>query len=255
MLRVRLAKIDAEMEDLQAKLLDRLAEAREPALRSIVYHILTILLEATAGIVIEYHRPTPGSPPFSQYEKLLECWLSRAGSLPLDLDLSPLRTYRVFTALAPYFGESRSLSCALPSSLQLKAIQGCRPLLKRLTVLRHGGNLPSPFTAFSEATQLRELTHFQCWGYSPPQCVEILRHTRNLEPLLLGLTDSFSVTRLAPLYLNHLHTLKFFLDMGPRPKLNILAAITVPALKHLAIAISEAALSKLRALLDRSGCQ
>ncbi|KAJ6569276.1 hypothetical protein B0H19DRAFT_1350209 [Mycena capillaripes] len=141
-LRVRLADIDAEMTELQARL-DHLAMVRIPvaeALQSIVYPILTIPPEITAEIFLHHVADHPLRLPYSYAnlngppllacicrtwrqialnlqviwsditveriatESLLQCCLARAGGslLTLDMDFRGENPERLFTAAAQY---------------------------------------------------------------------------------------------------------------------------------------------------------
>ncbi|KAJ7502113.1 hypothetical protein B0H11DRAFT_2367132 [Mycena galericulata] len=136
---------------------------------------------------------------------LLQRWISRAGSHPLDLELfgSPILSTpaAILSHLAHYSHQWRSLrlSFHLPSSFPNDKIQGQVPCLTKLTINMIGGyNVPEVVTAFRDAPRLRDVQLFgaSCRSLSLPwiqltslnfsgetlsNCVEILEQTPNLE--------------------------------------------------------------------------
>ncbi|KAJ7139239.1 hypothetical protein C8R44DRAFT_847339 [Mycena epipterygia] len=186
---------------------------------------------------------------------LLECWLSRAGSHPLDLRIfrsSSGLTSKIFTLLSNYSSQWRTLGVTLdrPFSFPNEEIQARIPCLEKLvvTIIAEGDGVPVKITAFSVAPRLREarlsgaslrwislpwvqLTHLEFSLESLSACFEILKQTPMLESLVVYLpygTDPPS----ALLTLAHLHTLKFDHDRDGA----LLACLTLPALKTLELA-------------------
>ncbi|KAJ6509102.1 hypothetical protein DFH09DRAFT_1436700 [Mycena vulgaris] len=267
-LRIRLAEIDSEIGELQARL-DHLAVTRKPvadALESIVYPILTVPPEITTEIFIHYIAlnplvdlhdsrsgplllasicrtwrsiainlrpiwsriqisPTPQS--LSSTKELLQCWLPRAGSHPLDLDIdtSADGVDDLINALAPSSTQWRNFCFRpkLPIVLPISDLQGCIPLLRKLSVIPgvlyemdDAPNLP-PITAFLEAPQLRDI--LDRTSYLETLCLSRIWVSTRDEPLPLA-------------RLEYLHTLILELDWDG---LRLFDRIVCPALKCLSL--------------------
>ncbi|KAJ7433443.1 hypothetical protein B0H11DRAFT_2121817 [Mycena galericulata] len=214
-------------------------------------------------------------------EKLLQCWLPRAGVHPLDIDLEePSTTGPLCTLLAPYSPQWRKLSCTMrtPISFPSDLIRGRIPLLRtleiELQVRREDLNAPpTQVTAFADAPQLREvylyeftlpwislpwtqLTSLRLSGQSSAECVEILGQTPNLEILQVHhLLDHHPAMPPPPpgppVRLDHLHTLILWeahTDFFPH--------IAFPALTHLELTdVVDGMIPQLASFLARSACR
>ncbi|KAJ7658177.1 hypothetical protein DFH06DRAFT_1131185 [Mycena polygramma] len=186
-------------------------------------------------------------------EKLLECWLPRAGNHPLDVSLRAQDS--LYTTLAPYFHQLRSLHCSVDSASTFPShlFRGRVPLLATLALSFNDttDGLPTPIDAFADCPQLRkvvlsyftlpwvalpwgQLTHLDLLEQTVAECVEILHHTPLLETLVVELVPSDEVPQ-APVRLEHVHTLKF-----PEYEANtdILDHVILPALTHLQLELS-----------------
>ncbi|KAJ7447568.1 hypothetical protein B0H11DRAFT_2290139 [Mycena galericulata] len=181
---------------------------------------------------------------------LLQRWISRAGSHPLDLELSgsPILSTpaAILSHLAHYSHQWRilRLSFHLPSSFPNDKIQGRVPCLTKLTINIIGGyDVPEMVTAFRDAPRLRDvqlfgasfrslslpwiqLTSLNFSGGTLSNCVEILEQTPNLELLSVHLLTKTRIGK-PPLTLLHLHTLVFQCDHA----IMLLDYLTLPALK------------------------
>ncbi|KAJ7029805.1 hypothetical protein C8F04DRAFT_1264525 [Mycena alexandri] len=298
-LRHRLAEIDDEMVDLQARL-ERLVAERRPiaeTLRSVFYPVVTLPPEITAEIFLHYvdtahighHGNLPVAPggtgghgplllasicrawraialdlqpiwskfdlptgpsTVSSTQKLLECWLPRAGGHPLDLSISCGAEDALCADVAPYSHQFRSLRCSLftPITRPGSLIAGRLPLLRKLLItFPRGLNHATLVTTFADAPQLREVhleglalawialpwAQLTCLGLSElnvTQCVHLLHQTPNLETLTVTGLENDADVALAPVRLAHLHTLKF--DEYQRDT-TLLLYLTLPALAHL----------------------
>ncbi|KAJ7670780.1 hypothetical protein DFH06DRAFT_142185 [Mycena polygramma] len=330
-IRNRVADIDAEMANLQARLVC-LAGERKPlveALKYVVYPVLTLPVELTAEIFLQYFtradiggsdpnvpHPLGWIPPcgplllasicrewrrialslqpiwsnfhiaptenaISSAEKLLQCWLPRTGNHPLEVDLGRRGLDTLCAALVPRLPQLRVLSCSVESSDTFPSdlFRGRTPLLRTLNITfsKQGNDDVPPFrvTCFEDAPQLRavflghfvlpsitlpwgQLTYLQLYGQTTTECAEILRQTPRLETLVVGYIFDEPV-QLAPARLEHLHTLKF--EKYQRD-LALLAHVTLPALTHLELAMSERhefgienpIKALFTAFITRSGC-
>ncbi|KAJ7139223.1 hypothetical protein C8R44DRAFT_302041 [Mycena epipterygia] len=189
---------------------------------------------------------------------LLRCWLSRAGSHPLDLHVfrssSGSISWKIFTLLSNYSSQWRSLGVTLqrPFSFPNEKIQARIPCLEKLaiTIIKEGGDVPLMMTVwFSVAPRLREvilsgaslqwislpwiqLTHLDFRSESTSACVEILKQTPMLEALVVSLPYiGIEHPPSPPLILPHLHTLDFEHDRDGA----LLSCLTLPALKTLVL--------------------
>ncbi|KAJ6537688.1 hypothetical protein B0H19DRAFT_1382419 [Mycena capillaripes] len=211
-------------------------------------------------------------------QKLLQCWLPRAGDHPLYLDIMGYLDCRqselLFPTLASYSAQWRTFSCYLqtPISFPINQVQGHVPLLRKLRLgLKEASRAAALITAFSDAPQLREvellylpptwislpwaqLTRLVCFGQNIEQCAEVLSHTANLERLSVDLKGFTRGVQPTPVRLDNLHTLEI-MDSFERT-LKVLPYLTLPALRHLHATLPSDApsLAPLRTLLARSGC-
>ncbi|KAJ6509130.1 hypothetical protein DFH09DRAFT_1436762 [Mycena vulgaris] len=216
-----------------------------------------------------------GPDTISMTESLLEYWIPRAGSHPLDITLgSTMGTNLLCALVAPYSLQWESFSCALqtPITFPSELIRGRMPLLRKLqlslSATEEAMAQPTMVTTFDDAPQLREvhlvdftlqwislpwvqLTTLNLTGQDPTQCVEMLHQTPNLETLTVDLP--FPATApVVPLRLAHLHTLKFY---ETQADLDLLDHLILPALAHLELAmLSTPVLPQLSAFLVRSAC-
>ncbi|KAJ7743598.1 hypothetical protein B0H16DRAFT_1008011 [Mycena metata] len=189
-------------------------------------------------------------------QKLLECWLPRAGGHPLDLSITCAAEKDLCADVAPYSHQFRSLRCSLftPITRPGSPIEGRLPLLRRLLLTFPRGliNHAAHVSTFADAPQLREvhleglalswitlpweqLTCLELCELKITQCVHILRKTPNLETLTVIALEN-DAAALAPVRLAHLHTLKFDkyqLDTA------LFAYLTLPALTHLELPRAE----------------
>ncbi|KAJ6471640.1 hypothetical protein C8R47DRAFT_1324949 [Mycena vitilis] len=305
-IRNRVAEIDGEMANLRARLVC-LAEERKPlveALKSVVYPVLTLPVEVTAEIFLQYctyaeiggsanpnvvhplgippcgplllasicrewrrialslqpiwsnFRMVPTENAISSAEKLLQCWLPRTGKHPLEVDLGQRGLDILCAALAPHLPQLQVLSCSVDSAdtFPNDLFRGRTPLLRTLNITfakqRIDDVPPSRITTFDDAPQLRavqlghlalpwialpwgQLTRLELNGQDTAQCTEILHQTPRLEILVAEYISPESV-QLAPARLEHVHTLKF-----NQRDLALLDHLTLPALTHLELAMSE----------------
>ncbi|KAJ6605429.1 hypothetical protein DFH09DRAFT_897458 [Mycena vulgaris] len=204
-------------------------------------------------------------------KRLLQSWLTRAGSHPLDLAVPQ----DLLSTLAPHSTHWRTLSSFLkPRSFQNDDIQGRIPLLRKVALTVHAVSAsitpPPIITAFSNAPQLREvylhtltmssillpwaqLTHLTFEWHETSECFEILHFTPLLEKLAVSLRNLREIEP-APVRLECLHTLEFryWGSSAQHP----LQYITLPALKHLTMEKAPSGgLPSLLAFLSRSECR
>ncbi|KAK7001866.1 F-box domain-containing protein [Favolaschia claudopus] len=184
------------------------------------------------------HAPSSQKKP-SDWRKLLECWLPRAGNRPLYLDLAgkadPRQTALLFPAIAPYSSRWRSFTCTLqtPSSFSIDSLEGHIPLLRELCICEGARNdeeaAVSDVSAFRDAPELRQLklqyfppskilipwrqlTHLTLYGQKVRHGIDVLHQTPNLEELSVDLYQcSASILnpylRPQPVTLNRVHKL------------------------------------------------
>ncbi|KAK6969439.1 hypothetical protein R3P38DRAFT_3243353 [Favolaschia claudopus] len=205
----------------------------------------------SCGVVCA-HRP-PYSPP-SGWRKLLEYWLPRAANHMLYLDLvgrsdDPTQTALLFSTVAPYSLTWRVLECFLQPAIlsHIDTVRGRMPLLRELRVWwKSGASEPSaedgPFTAFSDAPQLRRVSKFYT----------ILQ---NLEELSIDLQTSPGMAQPMPVVLDHVHDLLLRDQFGR--SIGFLSYIALPGLQTLNIGSEwfyEGDRDLLVAFLNRSPC-
>jgi hypothetical protein len=176
----------------------------------------------------------------------------------------------ICTALAPAFHQLQTFSCSVDTPITFPSDLFCgrMPRLRKLeislnTFPEHLNGPPTAVTAFSDAPQLREvllinfllpwivlpwdqLTHLELSGQSTAQCVEILRHTPDLEALCVDLTDSDVLP--TSVRLAHLHTLKF---NKYQSNFDLLDHIVLPALTHIELGNTPV---RFIAFIARSAC-
>ncbi|KAJ6535723.1 hypothetical protein B0H19DRAFT_1271446 [Mycena capillaripes] len=214
-------------------------------------------------------------------EKLLQCLLPRTGNHPLRVSLCASSDALLLAFLAPYFHQMQSLLFCVdaPTTFPNDLIRGQIPFLQRLDInlaISDFDGPPTLVTAFADAPQLREvvlttftlpwialpwgqLTHLEFSGQYTDQCVDILRHTTQLETLLVDVLGSEHLPA-APVRLDHLHTLKF---NEYQWDLSLLDHIILPALTHIEFAMSDRlmlpppenpAATQFITFVARSGC-
>ncbi|KAJ7087026.1 hypothetical protein C8R43DRAFT_309965 [Mycena crocata] len=279
------------------------------ALKSVVYPILSLPPEITAEIFVQYvdadHPPDlhinrsgplllasickawrdlalelqsiwsririhPSPKGLASTEDVLRCWLARAGTHPLELDLQkycPTSDCPVFATLLPYSMQWQEFSCRLLSPIP-SAIEDIRsriPTLRKLKVIQQRDRtVPTPIAAFSDAPLLREvylsnvtlqqislpwmqLTTLECYGQDAAQCVQILQHCPNLESLT---ADTFHHPITEPVRLAHLRTLKFH-----NHHFGFLDCLILPSLTSISLLTNDSSsLSTLNSFIERSGC-
>ncbi|KAJ7626170.1 hypothetical protein FB45DRAFT_1030472 [Roridomyces roridus] len=288
-LRARLADIDAETIILHARLA-ALAAERKPiveALRSATYPVIDLPAEITAEIFLQYFTRAqiggtePGvavcrkwreialalQPIWSKFYvvtrstvpsslgNLLEYWLQRAGTHPLDVSLFHA-DISVLTLLEPYMGQLETFECFARTELGLpnELLQGKIPNLRSLTITC-GDEVTVPITAFVGCLQLREL----CLASFPPAGMDISwGHLTRLELIDMSLDESLTILRDTPalqtltaniyehmddpipattsIRLTQLHTLKF--DKYHR-SLQLLEHLTLPSLADIEFPLAD----------------
>ncbi|KAJ7642260.1 hypothetical protein FB45DRAFT_902119 [Roridomyces roridus] len=190
-------------------------------------------------------------------QKLLECWLPRAGDHRLNVSLFSSQTW-VLGHLGPYLEQLGLLHLRLhiQTSFPNETLQGKIPHLRSLHLSSNSNGLEAlavPITAFSEAPQLRALTlsnfpaqsimlpwtqlvWLEIQGVFPDQCLDVLRNTTALERLAVDLIDSEVAPGPAGLRLPNLHTLK----LGKyQQSLILLDELTLPVLTHIQFCLLE----------------
>ncbi|KAJ7473940.1 hypothetical protein FB451DRAFT_1367009 [Mycena latifolia] len=224
------------------------------------------------------------SPASRTISSILQCWLPRAGNLPLDLNLRHYDgvdacTADLFNTLAPYSMQWRTFWCMLrtSASFPLDAIQSRIPLLRKLTLRRYPSTFrdntpPTTITAFSDAPRLCEvvlysvlprsitlpwaqLTRLELHSVYVEECAEILPRIPQLETLSATLYENTVDSPLPrPIRLGNLHTLQLSHPM--QQELHLLDFLILPGLKCLDIfVVAAASVAKLASFLARSDCQ
>ncbi|KAK7063468.1 F-box domain-containing protein [Favolaschia claudopus] len=204
------------------------------------------------------HAPSSQKKP-SDWRKLLECWLPRAGNCPLYLDLAgkadPRQTALLFPAIAPYSSRWRSFTCTLqtPSSFSIDSLEGHIPLLRELSVCEGARNdeiaAVGDVSAFRDAPELRQLelqyfppsrilipwrqlTHLTLYGQRVCHGIDVLYQTPNLEELSVDLYRCLKslilYLRPRPVTLNCVHKLLIPNSLGWA--MDYLPYITLPNL-------------------------
>ncbi|KAJ7470979.1 hypothetical protein FB451DRAFT_1252632 [Mycena latifolia] len=224
----------------------------------------------------------PGNAPPSDAqatEKLssyIQCWLPRAGSLPLALimDSRELLPDVVLAILAQHSSQCMTLMLNLNQPILSPSSNISLPLpaLKKLQIkVRHWPTYgPACITAFLHAPQLREadigslslarislpwiqLTTLALCPLSVTECLEILAETTNLENLSLSINSwsSLETVTSPPCTMPHLRSLTF----QRRSHHWLLDYLTLPALERLELSqLWEEGRSRVQSLVARSGC-
>ncbi|KAJ7636386.1 hypothetical protein FB45DRAFT_906537, partial [Roridomyces roridus] len=215
-------------------------------------------------------------------EKLLERWLSRAGSHPLTVSFytgeSPL-----LNSLLSVLPQIQSFTCRVPVQIPFPndIVRGHMLNLRSLTILsdsEDGADATSALTAFVDAPQLCEvhISQFPLLSIQLPwdrltrldldtvfidECLEVLRQAIALETLnvcQIFEPDEFPLT--AAVRLANLHTLK--VAPSPHPR-HFLGHLTLPSLTHIEFPLpapdiltpeAMAAKTSFTSLVERSAC-
>ncbi|KAF8170689.1 hypothetical protein K438DRAFT_1853716 [Mycena galopus ATCC 62051] len=233
-------------------------------------------------------RVTLRSQCFDNSLPLLDCWLTRARSLPLSLAVvymnyeespSPELLIAALTRSSELWQDAR-LELPFKDLQRLNGIEGRVPLLRKLLIgptdayfAGMQGLRITPITAFSDAPLLREvhlvtgfpftlelpwaqLTKLQATSLSVCECLEILEASPALVECTLSLRQSFDTAharRIPPLEHLQVLTLRtsgFHADL--------LHCLTLPQLRELQFHVapsvsSEDSLAKVTAFVERSG--
>ncbi|KAJ7448354.1 hypothetical protein FB451DRAFT_1567279 [Mycena latifolia] len=308
-LRSLVVDIERQVADLELQLA-RLRVEKEgvlASLDSIIYPVLTLPPEITSEIFLQYvttfnsplplagvcrawraialstprlwtgfclgpHRPD-GWPPEPLYQ-LLQCWYSRAGSLPLTLRLRLRRSGSqdvLLSILAQYSSQWTALDIKSHVPIPFPSANTGTPYssleILKLDVHRWADDDPTCITAFLNASRLRkvrlpnltiaqislpwsQLTSLDLWGQSLEECFDILAQTPNLENLTLASTWS-EEPELIPLTLPLLRSL----SLMHNPDLELFDLFTLPALERLELyEISTHGAAAVRSLIARSHC-
>ncbi|KAJ7088204.1 hypothetical protein C8R43DRAFT_1082400 [Mycena crocata] len=184
-------------------------------------------------------------------EKLIQCWLPRAGSHALDIDIGiPEVTNFLVTTLAPYSPQWEAFACGVDAPATFPAgelIRGRLPLLRKLELALcvPEEEVDTPLSVFADAPELRQvrlidytldsvtlpwaqLTDLKLSGQDPFDCIRILLLTPNLETLSVSARRLLSQP--TPIHLPRLHSLKLQDNFD---SYELLRCLTVPALTHL----------------------
>ncbi|KAJ7463338.1 hypothetical protein FB451DRAFT_1562328 [Mycena latifolia] len=206
--------------------------------------------------------------------QLLQCWFSRAGRLPLtlDIELSSLGSQDAILSILTHYSsqwKTLDLRATRPLSFPVDNVGAHYSSLETLKLnIRdwpHDDN--SRMTAFLNAPRLREvslprlslasislpwaqLTTLELWGQSLGEGFDILAQTQNLETLTISLVSSDEVPP-NPCTLPHLRAL----SLMPGPDLPFLDFLTLPALERLELyEISAEGAVAAKSLFARSRC-
>ncbi|KAJ7155192.1 hypothetical protein C8R46DRAFT_1117166 [Mycena filopes] len=310
-LRSRLAEIDATIFDFEAQiaLLRAEQELVSESLSRIVYPVLTLPPEMTIEIFLSYvnigassardqnliHNPLPLAGVCRAWrdvamstsalwnrinlntyvarnaEKLLEAWILRSGSLPLDLDImvpyaSPVAG-EILGTLAKCSSRWRDfrLDSNSPIPFPPGSIRGPLTSLKTLRILVA---VPGDcMTSFLDAPELRHaaitvlskaqislpwncLARLELDEQTFSECLGILQETINLETLRVSL-DTREPSGLVRCTLPYLREL----DITDEDSIKLLPHLDLPALKSLAVqSLQAAGVVMVKALIIRSNC-
>ncbi|KAJ7243960.1 hypothetical protein C8J57DRAFT_1191488 [Mycena rebaudengoi] len=209
-------------------------------------------------------------------EHLLERWLLRAGSCPLDLDLSGsdlTKSKSISSAIVQYAPQLRKLTLTPPQSAShfssaTAPAQPCFPVLQTLTV-DFTGRFDETITTFGDAPRLREvcisggsrfridlpwnqLTRLDLNNSNVASSLKVLEQTPNLEALSFYTHTKFDDDQ-THVVMKKLHTLRF----DPCSAWELLYFLTAPALKTLELAFpteSDDDLDALCSFISRSSC-
>ncbi|KAJ7133316.1 hypothetical protein C8R44DRAFT_22484 [Mycena epipterygia] len=213
---------------------------------------------------------------------LLQCWLQRAGNLPLDLKLplppgSPPDA--ILSVIAQYASQWRTVELELIHSKQpiffpLDSFRGPLHCLRKVVLSKIDSwpnNAPASMTAFLDAPQLREaqlhtipafrirlpwsqLTKLELHEHTLDQCLEFLRLTPNLEAFSAYIARSSHFQRSLPtlITLPRLHTLRLSFGLYSS---TLLDNLTLPALDALELSHFDSLhIGSLDSFIVRSGC-
>ncbi|KAJ7136861.1 hypothetical protein C8R44DRAFT_868956 [Mycena epipterygia] len=188
----------------------------------------------------------------------LQCWLTHAGTLPVDLTIkvptsSSRESQAIFRILAQYSSRWRSLNITSdgPISIPVEICGSFSSLMKISLNIRTSSDAPAETPSFLNAPHLREasltsgmrldwqklplwtqLTTLHLWFHDVDDALEILAHTPNLEVLIF---DSESLNSppdplvYPPRILHRLHTIKLGSESGPL----LLDYLILPSLEHI----------------------
>lgn len=311
-LRARLAEIEQQIAALasQMTLLRTEWDTVSGDLATIIYPVLMLPNEITSDIFLHYvddhprHSPLRlagvcrswraialstcrlwdrpkywgGFPNTFHLSNLLQCWLPRAGSLLLDLDIrlpaSPSQeSDAILRILGQHSSQWRSLELTSHGPITFPAdVRGPFSSLTKLSVETYPtSDGPTTIPALLDARCLRklrlenilmvdwqisipwaQLTTLELLFYSIDECLEFLAHTPNLEVLLVSsetLGSPPDPVTSPPCYLPRLHTFR----VGSEPSSDILPYLILPSLDHLSIWLENDA-DLLERLVGRSGC-
>ncbi|KAJ7463377.1 hypothetical protein FB451DRAFT_465197 [Mycena latifolia] len=306
-LRSRLVDIECQVADLESQLA-RLRVEKEgvlASLDSLIYPILTLPPEITSEIFVQYvdsfNSPLPlagvcrawraiavstprlwigfyvGSRRADGWYpenllRLLQCWFSRSGDLPLTLyvELPTGSQDAIISTLTQHASQWISLDLRSTRPLYLPIDSLCAPYSSLQTLkldIHRWDHDATCITAFLNAPRLQnvrlsnlklahislpwgQLTNLDLWGQSLEECLDILAQTPNLESLTLSLIWS-EQPALIPLTFPHLRTL----SLMPDPDLTLFNFLTLPALERLELSeISQQGAAAVESLITRSRC-
>ncbi|KAJ7686928.1 hypothetical protein B0H17DRAFT_1332579 [Mycena rosella] len=313
-LRSRLGTIEQRIASLETQiaLLHKEREQVLGDLAAISYPVLTLPTEITSEIFLRYmEKPLrfPGPSPlrlasicrlwraialstsklwthWSQFFDIptaevlasrLQCWLPRAGGLPVDLriKLPPSPTQEsdaILRILAQHSSRWGNLKMVSSGPISFPAdLRGRFSSLTKMALDSYPSSEgPSTITAFSDASHLREVSLYNIalvdWRNSLPwsqltklelsfvtveECLEMLEQTSSLEVLefFSQLEGQDSVTS-PPRILDHLHTIHLGSDCSHR----LLDFLVLPSLAHLHLGLDSECAERVAPLIRRSGC-
>ncbi|KAJ7630176.1 hypothetical protein FB45DRAFT_1027412 [Roridomyces roridus] len=201
-----------------------------------------------------------------------ECWLSRAGDEPLDLEISrSASTQAVLSFLSRRSTQLRTLKLALDATLANAEMAGRLPLLEKLSIgtsMDHQHDWPI-MTCFRDTPSLREvqlsiasprwislpwsqLLSLELTTTNLFNGLEVLRQTQDLRALTVYLTNRTIYTSRddpRPLILAHLRTLNFLYSGDGL----LLDHLTLPALESLQCSyLNDEGANRLMSLASRS---
>ncbi|KAJ7151822.1 hypothetical protein C8R43DRAFT_1004451 [Mycena crocata] len=208
----------------------------------------------------------------------LECWILRAGGIPVDLEIhlppspSP-ESDSILRSVAQYSSRWGKLEFHSRGSITFPADEaGPFPALKSLS-LRPGGLITIPGLCGSpllrevrlEGVELvnwrsslpwAQLTKLELWYHTVAECVDMLAHTPDLEILIFTTEASDpgfppNAPEPSPCTLPRLHTLQIGLESSPE----LMEYLITPSLANLRLDWLTIECSEhMRGLITRSGC-
>ncbi|KAJ7105362.1 hypothetical protein C8R44DRAFT_858654 [Mycena epipterygia] len=259
-LRSHLCKIEDQIAALESQI-GILRVNRETVLvdlAAIVYPVLTLPNEITAEIFIQFVAEHPKRSPM------------RLASLPTSPSSESDRILRI---LGQYSSQLKTLDLASNGPISFPAdIRGPFPYLTTIELWAHPSSFgPTIIPALLDAPHLREvrldaielvdwrtlvpwnqLTNLDLLFHDVLECLEILRHTPNLEVLVFRTDEGPEDPILSPSPILHrLHTL----NLGPDGSNELLPHLTLPALDDLRLgSVASECVEAVAALIMRSGC-